>query len=158
MKPGDEDVQAMVLALFTLMAGIQRASRNSPAAGRLSLLQVVAARPGVRPSEIAAELGVNQSSVTRQVQALEDEGLLKVTADPQDARACTIKLTRSGREMLSSLNRIGLGRFASFVADWDAREVRTLTRLLVKLEESKAEAARREAHPAGRRWKQKEAE
>lgn len=155
MKPKDEDVQAMVLALFTLMNGIQRATRNNPAAGRLSMLQLVAARPGIHPSEIAVELGVNQSSVTRQVQALEDEDHLTVTADPQDARACIIKLTRSGREMLSSLNKIGLGRFASFVAGWDAREVRTLTRLLVKLEESKAEVARREAQPVRRRWKQK---
>jgi DNA-binding MarR family transcriptional regulator len=153
MRPADEDVQEMVLALFTLMDGIQRVTKRSPAASRLTVLQVIEARPGIRPSKIAAELGMNQSSITRHVQALEAEGQVTVAADPKDQRACVIHLTDSGREALAELTKIGLGRFASFVADWDAEEVRTLTRLLVKLEESKAEVARREAAPSGPRWR-----
>ncbi len=154
MRPADKDVQEMITALFTLMGGIQRVAKRSPAASRLTVLQVIEARPGVRPSTIAAELGMNQSSITRHVQALEAEGLVSVTADPQDGRAYTLRLTDSGQEELAELTQIGLKRFASFVADWDAEEVRTLTRLLVKLEESKAEVGRRVPPPTGRRRKQ----
>jgi DNA-binding MarR family transcriptional regulator len=152
MKSDDKDVQEMVLALFTMMGGIQRATRRSPAASRLTVLQVIEARPGRRPSEIAAELDVNQSTITRHVQALQAEGQVTMAADPQDGRACTLQLTNSGREELAALTQIGLQRFASFVADWDADEVRTLTRLLVKLEESKAEVGRREPPSSERRW------
>lgn len=152
MKPDAKDIQEMVVALFTLMGGIQRASKRSPAASRLTVLQVIEAHPGMRPSEIAAELDVNQSTVTRHIQALQTEGQVAVSADPQDGRAYTLRLTESGREELAALTQIGLQRFTSFVADWDADEVRTLTRLLVKLEESKAEVGQREPPQFGRRW------
>jgi hypothetical protein len=45
-----------------------------------------------------------------------------------------------------------LDRFALFVADWKPEEVRMLTSLLQKLEESKAAAAARQRPAPGRRW------
>jgi hypothetical protein len=39
-----------------------------------------------------------------------------------------------------------------FVAGWEPEEVRTLTSLLQKLEESKAAAAARQRPPPGRYW------
>jgi hypothetical protein len=42
-----------VVALFTLTAGLERARRQKKDAGALSLLQVIAARDGIRPSDIA---------------------------------------------------------------------------------------------------------
>lgn len=47
---------------------------------------------------------------------------------------------------------VGMDRFASFVADWEPEEVRMLTSLLQKLEESKAAAAARKRPPPGRHW------
>ena len=147
MKPNEQDVQEMVLALFTLMDSIKRATRRSPAASRLSVLQMIAARPGIRPSEIAIELGLNQSSITRQIQDLESKGYVAVTPDLRDQRARRLTLTDSGRDTMTELNKFGLSRFSSFVADWDVEEVRTLTRLLIKFEESKAAVAQQEASP-----------
>jgi len=43
MPPSRADVERMVVALFTLNAGLDRARRDSPGAGRLSLLQVLTA-------------------------------------------------------------------------------------------------------------------
>jgi DNA-binding MarR family transcriptional regulator len=147
MNPTDEDVQNLVTAIFTVMEGIKRATRRSPAASRLSALQMIAARPGIRPSEIAAELGLNQSSITRQIQDLESKGYVTVTPDLQDQRARRLTLTDSGRDTMTELNKFGLNRFASFVAKWDAEEVRLLTHLLIKFEESKAAVARGETSP-----------
>jgi len=144
MKPNDEDVQNLVTALFTVMEGIKRATKKSPAASRLTVLQMVAARPGIRPSEIATELGLNQSSITRQVQDLEAKGHVAITPDLQDQRARSLTLTNAGQDMLEELTQFGLKRFASFVANWEAEEVRTLTRLLMKFEECKAAVAKQE--------------
>jgi len=79
-----------------------------------------------------------------------------VAADDGDRRSCLVSLTELGRDELTRLRRIGLDRFASFVADWDATEVRELTRLLEKLEISKAAVAASEQRPVGQRsWRRK---
>ena len=155
MQPTSLDVQRMVAALFEVVGGLKRAQRGNLPANRLALLHVIAALGPVRPSVMAVELQVNQSSVTRQVQALVQEGVVRVKGDPRDLRACLISLTPSGREQLEKLNRIGLARFAAFVADWEAGEVRSFTRLLRKFEESKTAVAQREGRTTSRpTWRQ----
>ncbi len=141
MPPSRDDVQAMVIALFTVNAGLDRARRRSKGASTLSVLQVLAGREGVRPSDIAERLGVHPSLVTRQVQELEDAGYVEVTVDPADARSLRVALTRSGAREQQRLVQIGLDRFELFVADWESDDVRTLTALLEKLEHSKAAVA-----------------
>jgi DNA-binding MarR family transcriptional regulator len=158
MRPNSEDVRQMVQALFTLTGGLERARRRIPGASTLSVLQIIAAHDKIRPSELAAELGLHQSTITRQIQSLEDNGQVALIADTHDRRSCTITLTEAGWNEVRRLTQIGLERFATFVADWDAEEVRTLTRLLIKLDESKATKASQERRRDGRRWQSKEAD
>ena len=155
MKTSRDDVRSMVAALFVTNAALDRARRQRKGAASLSLLQVVAATPGIRPSEIASTQGVHPSQVTRQVRELEGLGLVHVEADPADRRSCQVGLTSSGSAELQRLTEEGLDRFASFVANWEPEEVRVLTSLLQKLEESKAEVASRQRPPPGRRWARK---
>lgn len=152
MQPDKQDVQQLVMALFTVNSSLERARRRIPQAGRLSVLQLIAANPGVSPKAIAAELDLHPSSITRQVQALEEAGHVAVVANQEDRRSCRLTLTDAGREELNRLTQIGLGRFATFVAAWDAEEVRTLARLLWKLEASKVGGVQPEPHPGGRHW------
>jgi DNA-binding MarR family transcriptional regulator len=143
MQPTTEDVKRMIAALFTISEGLERARRRIPAAATLDVLQALAAHEGARPSEVAARLGLNPSSVSRHVQALERAGHVEVHADPDDARAAVVVVTPAGQDELRRLTEIGLQRFASFVADWDAEEVRMLSQLLEKLESSKNAVVRR---------------
>src|SRR3984885_15475510 len=152
VKPSRDDVRAMVTALFVTNAALDRARRQRKGASTLSLLQVVAASPGIRPSEIASAQDVHPSQVPRQVRELESLGLVEVTADTADKRSCRVTLTSAGSDELQSLTEVGLDRFASFVADWEPEEVRMLTSLLQKLEESKAAAAARQRPLPGRHW------
>jgi DNA-binding MarR family transcriptional regulator len=152
MKASRDDVRSMVAALFVTNAALDRARRQRKGASTLSLLQVVAATPGIRPTEIAAAQDVHPSQVTRQVRELESAGLVRVTADPADRRSCRVTLTPAGVEEQARLTEEGLDRFASFVADWECEDVRMLTCLLEKLEASKAEVAAQQRPPAGRRW------
>jgi DNA-binding MarR family transcriptional regulator len=152
MKASRDDVRAMVTALFVTNAALERARRQRKGASTLSLLQIIAATPGIRPSEIATAQDVHPSQVTRQVRELDSLGFVQVTADTADKRSCRVTLTSTGSDELQSLTEEGLDRFASFVADWEPDEVRMLTSLLQKLEESKAVAAARRRPPPGRHW------
>jgi DNA-binding MarR family transcriptional regulator len=154
MAPLKNDVQEMVAALMAVVGSVQRAQRQGDAAA-LSVLRVAGSSGRARPSDIANELGVHQSTITRQVRRLQDLGYVEISADPDDGRSCFISLTDAGWQELRRLAEFGLSRFALFVADWDADEVRTLGRLLAKLEASKAEVAKRERPSPGRGWQRK---
>jgi DNA-binding MarR family transcriptional regulator len=155
--PTRQDVEQLVAALFAVTSGLDRARRQIPDAAALSVLLVLAWAERqepvqqVRPKDIATALGVHRSAVTHQLQALEEAGQVTLTVDPADRRSWFVALTDTGRAELERLTTIGLDRFASFVADWDAQEVRTLTRLLVKFDASKAEVGRRSPPSRGRR-------
>lgn len=141
-------------ALMASIRSTERASRKGDAS-RLMALYAVAANPECTPKSISEELGLHASSVTRQIQSLEDEGYVKVTADTEDRRSCRVALTAAGGREIVRLHEIGMQRFSSFVADWDVAEVRELTRLLIKLERSKAEVNSATRKPAGARWRSK---
>ena len=154
MKPGKQDVEQMVVALMTVVHSADRARRKGDAS-RLAALYVIAALQESSPKAISEELGLHPSSVTRQIQTLEQEGHVKVIADPTDGRSCRVKLTTAGRSEIARLQAIALRRFAGFVADWDVQDVRTLTQLLIKFEQSKA-ATTPSTKPSGSRWRQQE--
>lgn len=154
MKPTSDDVQRMVSALMTLANGIERAKRRG-LANVLATLQIIDSHKRVLPSTLSAELGLHQSSVTRQIQTLEREGRVKVTANPEDGRSCYVELTAQGRRELRELTKFGLKRFGQFVADWDAEEVRTLARLMEKLEASQAKVSQHSPQPIRRTWHKK---
>jgi DNA-binding MarR family transcriptional regulator len=136
----------MVVALMTSLKEMQHASRKGDAS-RLMALYAVGAHPDSTPKAISGQLGVHPSSATRVIQALEAEGHVKLTADPADGRSCRVTLAPSGRAEIARLQEVGIQRFASFVAKWDAVEVRELTRLLKKLGASKAKVNAADASP-----------
>jgi DNA-binding MarR family transcriptional regulator len=152
MRPTRDDVSSMVIALFTTNAGLDRARRQKKGASTLSLLQVVAANPAIRPSTIASVQDVHPSLVTRQVRELEALGLVEVAPDVDDRRSCRVTLSPAGSAEVQRLTEEGLDRFGQFVAEWEAEEVQMLTSLLQKLEESKAVVAARNQPAPGRRW------
>lgn len=143
-RPKQEDVEQLVVALFQVSAGLERGKQRNARASALTLLQVIAAMPDASPTELAAAVSLHQSSITRQVSTLEEAGFVSVAVNPHDRRSCRVALTETGQAELDRLYQIGMSRFATFVADWGAEEVRTFTRLLMKFEDSKAEVARRE--------------
>jgi DNA-binding MarR family transcriptional regulator len=143
----------MVVALFTVVSGVERARRQNKPAAALDLLQVIAASAasaGMRPSDIATQRFVHPSLVTRQLRDLEDAGYLQFAADPDDGRSLLVTLTPAGRAEMLRLQDVGLDRFSVFVADWEAGEVRHLAGLLDKLTTSMASVADQEGPPARR--------
>jgi DNA-binding MarR family transcriptional regulator len=131
---GDADIGDLIAPLYAISTSLQRVVSSKPAVHRLTILQAVAHSNGARPSDLAAALHLHLPQVSRQVQALADEGLLDVVGDPTDRRSRLLHLTDAGRAEVERLVAFGLGRWRGFLADFDTTEVRELARLLTKLQ------------------------
>lgn len=142
MAPKREDVEELITALFTVQNEMVRATRKIKSASLLRLLQTIAAVEPVRPSDLAAQLEVHQSLITRQIRELEHEGKVSVSADPRDGRAFVIALTGLGRQQVAELTEVGVRRFMGFVRGWETEDIREFTRLLWKFRETKAAYAK----------------
>lgn len=135
-ETSDDDIAAVITPLYALSIGMARVVAGKPTVNRLALLQGVRHTEGIRPSQLASGLNLHQSQVTRQIQALEDEGLLTVTGDPLDGRSRVLSLTAAGAAEIDRLTAFGMAKWHRFIADWDPDEVRELGRLLTKLHTS----------------------
>jgi DNA-binding MarR family transcriptional regulator len=69
---------------------------------RTKVLQVLDRRGTVRQSVLAEELGQAPRSVTQSVEALEREGLVVRTPDPDDGRSKLVGLTTKGAKALTA--------------------------------------------------------
>lgn len=61
---------------------------------------------GQAPSQIAAALNLDGSTITGILDRLENKELLKRLPDPQDRRALRVVLTEDGKELQSKLNKV----------------------------------------------------
>jgi DNA-binding MarR family transcriptional regulator len=159
MHSRKDEIRFMVAALMATVSSTARASRKGNAA-TLTLLQALATVERARPSDLAAALDLHQSTISRQLQSLEEEGFLALTADSGDRRSCFAALTARGRRHLEELHAFGLSRFERFVAEWSQEEIHTLGHLLAKLEAAKARVAEgeepgRNRVQRGRSWQEK---
>jgi DNA-binding MarR family transcriptional regulator len=78
-----------------------KASGNTTPASQWRILSVLEADGPQRIGEVAAELRISQPAITQFVPALEAQGLLTRTSDPEDARATVLAITAGGSEALA---------------------------------------------------------
>lgn len=88
----------------------------------------------LRLGDLADRLRVKPSVASRAVAALESEGLVERTPDPDDARACRIHLTVAGRTELSTREDHVVGLVTDAFADWSPDQVRQSLQMLSRLE------------------------
>ncbi|MEU0448194.1 MarR family winged helix-turn-helix transcriptional regulator [Streptomyces tendae] len=88
---------------------------------------------GQRATDLAAFIGVGKATMSRQLRALEDLGLVAREPDPADGRAWLVTLTPEGQERVGRVREARRARYARRLADWDPREVTELARLLHEL-------------------------
>ena len=97
------------------------------------LVSLIGWRGAMRPSELAAVLHLDKSTVSRQIDAAARLGLVERTPDPDDARAVTVQLTDAARERLNALTTVRLERWRAALAEWAPGDITELTRLLGQL-------------------------
>ncbi|WFB11570.1 MarR family transcriptional regulator [Streptomyces sp. LX-29] len=93
-----------------------------------------------RATDLAAYFGVGKATMSRQLRALEELGLVARAPDPADGRAFLVQMTDEGRERFRSVRNARRAKYAHRLAAWERNEVAELARLLRRLN-SAAQAA-----------------
>ena len=101
-------------------------------------------RGPVGPGEIAGELAMTASAVSRHLAALEDAGQVEPTVDPADGRTFLITPTTAGLDARRAAITAGTAAFTGVIADWTDEQVETALRSVLLLNSTWA------AHHAGR--------
>ena len=109
---------------------LQRALGVSLSETNLGVLRLVQRHGPIAVSEVARRLEVDLSNASRQVRALEDEGLVTRSPDPADRRVARVALTAAGRRVLDRARAIALNDYAVALDDWSAHDRARLADLL----------------------------
>ena len=91
----------------------------SPAHGYL--LRVVLSHPGMTQKEIADELSLDPSTVTRFIDALSARGMIERQSSKDNARESTIFPTRQGKALQDELEKTGRNLYKSMRKTLGAR-------------------------------------
>ena len=122
--------------LFALATAYAKATKSLEVHGlsfselRLLLALRAGAKDGSRPTDLARELNVTASGVTRALLPLEKRGIVGRERDPGDARASRASLTPAGRQLLDEALGIAAERAARLLRRLSVGQARQLERLL----------------------------
>ncbi|MFE6163501.1 MarR family winged helix-turn-helix transcriptional regulator [Streptomyces sp. NPDC056486] len=81
---------------------------------------------------LAASMGIDSSTVTRQVAPLVDTGLVKRTSHPEDGRAVVLQLSPRGEARLNEVRSSRRDLMAELTDDWSPQERESFCTLLTR--------------------------
>lgn len=84
-------------------------------------------------SDLANDMLLDISTVSRQVRRLEDEGLLERTRRPADRRISVVRTTEAGRQVAQRLSHAWQSAFADALASWSETDLEGLAESLGRL-------------------------
>jgi DNA-binding MarR family transcriptional regulator len=87
----------------------------------------------LRASDLVGRLGLDKSTVSRQVSNLVALGFVDRTADPEDGRAQVLTPSSEGATRLVRIREARRARWEEDLSDWPAADVSTLADLLDRL-------------------------
>jgi DNA-binding MarR family transcriptional regulator len=87
----------------------------------------------MRVADLADFAGLDASTVSRHVRALEDDGLVARDTDPDDRRAASVRITDLGRAFVHEALQIRAQIIADATADWPEHEREQLADLMGRL-------------------------
>lgn len=122
-------------------AGFTLTRSGLPLAAAAALLTVERLGDGVRQKDVAEDAAIDPAAIARSVNQLEKEGLLSRRTDARDARAKTLHLTPSGREVAARLNAELDEVRKSILAGVSDEDGQIAVRVLLSLESASNEAA-----------------
>jgi DNA-binding MarR family transcriptional regulator len=145
-KAGDRDVPDELRALGDLvelftaaMRSPRQRERIARATGlpltiaHLTALRVVERGGSLSATEVAARLGVDASTISRQLRPLEEQCLVARTTDDVDRRVTRLRVTTAGRQVLGRVETSTLEAFAGALDGWSNDDRALLARLLTRL-------------------------
>ncbi|MFC0002956.1 MarR family winged helix-turn-helix transcriptional regulator [Micromonospora siamensis] len=94
-------------------------------------------------SALAARLNLDGSTVTRQVAALQRDGLIDRAPDPTDGRGTVISPTPAGLHRMAAVQAARVRLYGDMLADWDPADRDNLAEMLRRLNEALERRTRR---------------
>lgn len=117
-------------AITTKLARELHPDLDGAAYGLLALLQD--AGP-LRASALVTRLGLDKSTVSRQIASLVDLGLVDRAPDPVDGRAQVLSPSAEGAARLARIRDVRRARWEEDLSDWPPEDVVALGDLLARL-------------------------
>lgn len=96
-----------------------------------------------RLGALATAFGLDPSTITRQVQALERAALVQRRADDEDRRASILDLTEEGHVVLQHTRAYRRERLEEILTEWSDEDLQEFARLLTKTNDSIANMVER---------------
>jgi DNA-binding MarR family transcriptional regulator len=129
-------------AISSRLAAELHPDLDGAAYGLLALLEDTGP---LRAGDLVTRLGLDKSTVSRQVASLVDLGLVDRAADPVDGRAQVLTPSAEGSSRLARIREVRRARWEADLGDWPAADVATLGELLARL--NRVGEAREAAEP-----------
>lgn len=139
MKKGTSS-EATALALHSAAIGLLRSVRKVDGSGelnaaRLSALSVIVFAGPVTLGELAEAEQVRPPTMTRMVNALEEQGLVRKSRDETDRRTVTLSATMKGKRLLVESRNRRIRPLADRMERLGGHELKTLQDAAVILQE-----------------------
>jgi DNA-binding MarR family transcriptional regulator len=129
-----ETARRLGAAISRLMRAATRARAQDAANGgvfhSMALLVTLMESGPLRSASLADAVLSDPSTISRQVAALVDQGLVVREPDPEDRRATLLAISDAGREAVAQKMRLRDLHLAHMTADWSARDRARLADLL----------------------------
>ncbi len=110
----------------------ERAGVSIPGAAQRVLYQLVE-RGDARLTDLARRTGGDPGILSRQIDLLEEVGLVVRTPDPNDGRARVLRVTAQGRRVSARLRRAQDETFATLLARWSATDLAAAAEVMERL-------------------------
>ncbi|KAA0024581.1 MarR family winged helix-turn-helix transcriptional regulator [Antrihabitans cavernicola] len=110
----------------------------------VGVLVVLAARGECRQNELATELCITPSSLSRQISDLVDAGYIGRHADPCDGRASLVHVTDAGKALLLRSKEVRSARLRETLAEWDETDAQSALESVRKLKNTMFDHASRQ--------------
>ena len=124
---------AALVAVLPVLLRVKRSVVGSYGAQAVATLDAVHRLRQPRVSEVADQLALDLSTVSRQIAQLRQRGLLETLPDPADGRSHRLTITAAGMDALRRYRRELVDRLVEQLSSWDDTDVDTLTGLLSRL-------------------------
>lgn len=125
---GLHDVARMLRREFDRRARAQGLTR-----ARWQVLWSLSHREGIHQAGLAEIMDVAPISLTRQLERLEEEGLVERRVDPSDRRRLRLYLTDQAAPALERLRELATGVRDQALAGIEADDIETLMRVLARM-------------------------
>jgi DNA-binding MarR family transcriptional regulator len=129
-------------ALYAVVLRLSRLPVDEPVdKASLAVLHETRRLGTFRPSDLAAQMRLDLSTISRHVRSLEQQGMVQRTADPDDARAQRISITARGVNLLNRVLDDRAATIGDAIAHWPDRDRSDLRQLLRRLADDLSDVA-----------------